>query len=380
MSEIIVNHQDLIYLLYCSVNDCTPDASFTEKADFTALLKACTAHKISAFADKAVQRSGADETIKNAFQKEKLNAIRINILFFSETEKITKELENNGIWYMHIKGKTIAQYYPESLLRQTGDVDILFDAGTADKVMNIMTKMGYHTDHFGKSHHDTYEKPPFFTIEMHRTLFSALSQQNHEYYNDVKDKLLPVDGKKFEYKFRDDDLYIYYIAHGINHLRHNGTGIRTLLDIYFMLQKANLDFTYIDKELSVLGIAEEEMILRSLAQKLFSPENGGDTDTLDENEKKMLDSLIRFGVYGTIENKIRKNFKTISMPKVNTRSKIKYVLWRIFSVPEEYKIRTPKLYKHRITKPLIFFVRVHNGLTVRRKKIISEWKTLRRMK
>ncbi|MDQ8775505.1 nucleotidyltransferase family protein [Streptococcus ruminantium] len=61
------------------------------------------------------------------FQESKNQAIRRELLFDHERQKITRWLSQEGIWYMELKGIHLKKYYPKLGMRVMSDNDILFD-------------------------------------------------------------------------------------------------------------------------------------------------------------------------------------------------------------------------------------------------------------
>ena len=381
-----VTEKQLPYLVWCAVNEQPLSADFIKMADFASLYELCAEHNITAFADRTVSASSVDDNVRKSFSVERFNAIRANMLFTEETKIILDALEKNKIDHTVLKGRVLGSCYPESYLRQMGDVDILINADDAQSVNRIMTDHGYQTESAGLFNDDVYKKPPFYKFEMHRTLFSDRKNEWHgqktawnEYYKNINKKLLAVEGMKYEHKFSDNDFYIYFILHAVKHIRTAGTGIRTLVDLYYYLCSHTPDFKAVENDLKALGVSGEERILRNLALKFFSPESKGSTEVLDDDEKAAFNDLLMFGAYGTRENFLEKRMHRLYGDDVTAVKKLRYAARRVFSIPEVYKERCPVLYKHRITRPLIFFVRVYNGLTTKRKRLLKEYKLIKKL-
>ena len=376
MTEIKVDRNDFVYLLWCAVHDEMPDEKRFSDQNKMELFEACMQHKVSALAALAAEKTDFDEEVREAFREDRLNAIRLNILFLAETERLLGVLEQEGIAHIPLKGYELIKYYPQGLVRQMGDIDILADNSCKEKIHTIMLENGYNEKSYGLSHDDVYFREPFYKYEMHRMLFTEREKQWHDYYEDIFTRLKRAEGKNYRYYFTDEDFYIYYILHNVKHIRIAGSGIRSLLDIYYFLSNKKPDFSYIEKELEKLGVLREEKILRRLAMKIFSEKSAGRINELDNEEKEMLEALIRFGVYGSQENSYKIKISKMSEGKYDSGSKLKYITNRIFCIPEIYKVRCPALYKNRVTRPLIFFVRAFNGITVKRKKVIREFKVV----
>ena len=376
--------ENIIYLIQCSLSEKKPDENLLTQANFSQIFKICQKHKIAALTDISVQKLGSDiisDDMKKKFRNRTLNTQRTNILFEAEKENIFDMLEENKIWYLPLKGCVIKDCWEQPELREHADIDILFDNRYTDKVRSLMESMGYVTEDFGKNHHDTYLKKPVYNFEMHRTLFEARDETAYEYYKDIKNKLLPVNSKNYEYQFSNEDFYIYFIAHAVKHINNGGTGLRTLIDIYLYLENTPLDFDYIQNQLSLMNISNEESKLRKLSQKILSAEIPFSINLLDESEREFLDFIVSSGAYGTIEHLIQNRMSDISENK-NYSFKNKFVYWcrRIFIVPPDYKTRYPHLYKNKFSRSFINIIRFANGLTSKRKDLIKEFKMVRKMK
>ena len=135
----------------------------------------------------------------------------------------------------------------------------------------MMTELGYACEHFGIDHNDAYSKPPVLYFEMHRCLFSEVQGETlYTYYADVRSRLLPDEGSSFGYHFRDEDFYLYFLAHEYKHFAQGGTGVRSLVDTYIIMQKYgdSFDRAYLSAELEKLEMTEFEQQNRELYEDL----------------------------------------------------------------------------------------------------------------
>ena len=128
-------------------------------------------------------------------------------------------------------------------MREMTDNDILCDPEKMDDIKLIMEELGYECASFGECNHDIYSKPPCLEFEMHRSLFLRTEMPLcADYFDDVKNKLIAAG--KYEYRFTDEDFYIYILAHEYKHFSHRGTGMRSLMDVYvFLNAHPNLEKT-----------------------------------------------------------------------------------------------------------------------------------------
>ena len=358
---------DMIALVRCAVNGETPDEALTGQLDLNALFHVCQSHILTACCAYALEAAGIRDA---AFTEAKEKAIRKNILLDAERAAILKELEQQGIWYMPLKGALMKNWYPKLGMRQMSDNDILFDMQHRAAVQKIMTARGFRLK-AAREVVDEYMKAPVYNFEMHGELFMEYQTgKMADYYRGVKARLQKDDGNGFGWHFSDEDFYLFMTAHEYKHYHLGGTGVRSLLDTYIFMRKFGdaLDWDYLHAELEKLGIAAYEAESRSLAMKLFSGE------PLNEKEKETLDYYVTSGTYGTRAHSIRNNLEQKS-----SGSKSRYLFRRLFPTMDEIKRKDPFFYRHKWLIPVLWIRRLFRGLFFRRKQIRSELKQLRDM-
>ncbi len=365
---------DLIYLCSCAVNGIAPEKDAVDSMDLEGVFSQAEKHLLTAAADFALQKAG----VENAnFTSELMKSVRRRVLFDSERTAILSEFEKAGIWYLPLKGIIIQDLYPEYGMRQMADNDILMDASRAEDVRKIMESRGYETEMFEGISHDVYHKAPVLNFEMHRRLFHGIAGEAvRDYYSDVKRLMIKDDDNGYGYHLSNEDFYVYFISHAYKHFINDGTGLRTLLDVYVYLNSfKDLDQRYIDGEFEKLGISGFEKTMRSLSLKLFDAVRPEDV-VLSESEKDMFDFILLSGKYGNMESRV---IGVLGKDGGTFGDKIKYIFKRL-SVPlsekntnyESMKVSYPVFYKHRILLPLLPFYRVWKALTTRRNLAFKE--------
>ncbi len=332
-------YKDLIYLLSCAVNGITPDTAKVQAMDLERLYRLAKFHTVRGAVCIALKRAGVqDKQFDQAYKK----AVRKNIYLDMERSAILSNFEDNGIWYMPLKGSVLKALYPENGMREMSDNDVLFDADKQVQSKKIMLSHGYSAEHYGVGNHDVYMKQPVLNFELHTALFgSAHAEPLFMYYADTKRLLCKDEGNNYGYHFSDEDFYIYMTAHEWKHYDGSGTGIRSLLDcyVYCKVKGNTLDWKYITEQCRQLVIADFEKERRSLAVKIFSSDT---LPNLTESEQEMLIFYLTAGTYGTFDNAIKK--------KLKDQSKLSFWVHSIFiprkqmaaSVP--FTAKSPLLY------------------------------------
>lgn len=354
---------DMIYLSACGVNGVSPGKEHLTDVDILALYQLSHMHQIEALVGIALQKAGIP--LPKGWAEQISKVVRKTVLFEAERAKLLSFMEQEGIWYLPLKGIILMEYYPMVGMRQMSDNDILFDERFAGEVGEYMKSQGYEAASVGTGNHDVYKKLPVYNFEMHRALYGVSHQKGwEEYYRDVKDRLILDQGSSYGYHFTDEDFYVYIVSHAYKHYAGSGTGLRTLLDFYVYLKakEQDLDFAYIERECEVLGIAGFERLNRSLCRKVFGEPQGVEKSIagLTEEELEMLEYYLACGVYGTTERGVKSRIQKYR-EKSGKDSKLGYVLSRVFSTKDiyrnwpivrRYKWLLPFAWLYRLIRPL----------------------------
>lgn len=336
----------LIYLIGCVLTDKIPESEKIYGADLSALFTISKAHSLTAITASAISKANIHD---KAFEEEKYQNIRKNIIFDAERQRVLEALEKTGIWHTPLKGCIIKDMYPDMSMRQMADNDILCDSTHMKDVRSIMERLGFTTVSFGTSHQDVYNKQPVCSFEMHSHLLEPRhGDKLYDYYSKIKNKLIKDDDSGYGYHFSDEDFYIYFVAHEYKHFAVAGTGLRSLADTYVILCKLwdELDKNYIFHECKKIGIADFEAQNRQLSFKIFAGED------IDESEREFLDRYIFAGTYGSMETRVN-NADTHDLI-----SKIKYAYSRIKLPEQTLKEFHPFYYKYKAARPILYIRRL----------------------
>lgn len=372
---------DLMYLAACAVNEKAPSPEAIQRMDLKGLLPFAQSQTMAAMAAYALECSGAiagmPEPDRSDWQTARNKAIRKVMLLNSERSRICGYMDETGIRYMQLKGCLLQEFYPAFGIREMMDNDILIDADAMGTMRKFMLSIGYKQKSFGGAIHDEYLKPPERCIELHSTLAgNEHPPKMIAYYQNVWEKLIPVEGKPCEYRFSDEDFYIYLIAHAYKHLRDAGIGLRVLPDLYVYLQKkaGTMNWDYIRAELEKMDIDWYENQLREMSLQWMSEPERIQNDPAFRNAPDLLEEMSRAGTFGTLENKVRNMLENEmdSHTGSGVSAKLHYYLDRLFPSMEWYRLKHPFLYRHKILIPFYSVYRIFWGLLFRRKKIQSE--------
>lgn len=290
-----------------------------------------------------------------------------------ERKKILHFMEENGIWHMPLKGIILKDLYPIKASREMADNDILFDKCFTGVVHDYMVGQGYEDKSYLEGHVDEYIRKPCFNFEMHRALYHTNNRKLHDYYKDVKDRLIKDEDNNYGYHFTDEDFYVFMVSHAYRHYKDGGTGIRSLLDIYVYNKEKNLDYAYIEQELRKIDVFEYEKRMRPLAEKIFC----GEEYVLTEEEEQILEYYFDSGTFGTQEhNDENALLRMTGESEFTEEAKKKYWIKRIIDM-DWYKEHMPLLYKTIVLIPFHVLFRCVRGLT-KLDKLKEEYRRIQR--
>ena len=157
--------------------------------------------------------------------------------------KVAEMLEQEGFHYCILKGQGNALAYTDPSARMPGDIDVWVAATPKEVVAFARKKLPdvkpcYHHVEYVKCDGievELHYRPAFLNNPLHNSrlqrwfLAEAASQCSHrvELPNDAGAVNIPTDAFN----------RIFQMAHIMNHVIHEGVGIRQLMDYYFLLRK-----------------------------------------------------------------------------------------------------------------------------------------------
>ena len=325
-------------------------------------------HSLKVIYYVALKETKADvnQDYLNKLEQNYLFNVRKVAFFEKERKDLYQYLNDNKIDFLPLKGLVLANYYPDPYIREFADNDILFLDSKSNMVKAFFSKRGYQVEAYKKSNHDVYLKKPVLNFEMHRALFGeSVSDTDFVPYFENYLMTSPIKEGK-EHYLKDEDFYIYFTAHSFKHFHNSGCGIRTLIDYYLYLNKTNLDFDYINKELEKLSLVDFSNLMVALSNKLFNDEQ------LNEDEEETLLYIASSGTYGTIEHSVAKGIKK--------KGKFGYFMVRVFPPYRFYKSAYPWAYYCPILIPFAWLARFFRILFTNPKRAKSELKTIKNYK
>ncbi len=341
----------MIALLYHTIHPEVEASKPTSYQDVYPLFKF---HNLEPFLYHAYQKGILVITPEEQVQLEKAFQMAIYKTATQEAEfnVIKESLSLHKIPFLPIKGQWVRSCYPAPEMRTMADLDILVPRSQLLDVKKIMISLGYTNTHEG-GNHDVYHKKPFMNVEIHRNMIDE-SYSLSNYYRNVWERVHQNDTT--ECNLSHEDHYLFIIAHSAKHYGAGGTGVRSVLDVYFYLKKfPNMDKEYLTQELIKLNLTTYERNIRVLSQGWF------DGESMSEEVKLMGEYILGSGVYGTISHSLVSNETLQDETKSLNQRKWIYLWNRAFPTWHTMTQIFPILKKVAILLPLCYLIRIVKG-------------------
>ena len=309
---------------------------------------------------------------QNAFE----GNVRRQVLFEAERGDLFAFFEQQGIWYLPLKGILIQKLYPEFGMREMSDNDILFDSEKASEVREWMQNRGYRLE--AERVVDAYYKEPIYNFELHHALIGKGFGRMVSYFQSFAKRRIQNEKGIYEYHFSSDDMYLYVIGHAWKHYQRYRSGLRVLVDVYLLRTKGGLHEEYLQGELEQFGGKEYENLLHALSLALFSDNDYPSDKPLSEDQLEMLRIMQGAGAYGTTQNRVKEVMRTIQGGEltINGTMKRQYLIKRFFPPKEVMQSLYPVLKKASFLLPVMHVYRWISGICKRSRTLFAEFKAL----
>lgn len=366
----------LIELLNSTVNELKPKEK-PEDVNWEDIRNLAVYHKVDEMVFHAVSKLGkkpeGEEASRWFGQHEKSQVV--NMIQVGEAEAIIEEATSCGIDILPLKGAVLRELYPKPEFRQMGDLDYLMNpvSDMMERMGNVMHSLGYKDDEgVGlESSHDVYIKPPYMEVEIHRRLLPP-TEENHWHTDNIWERLIKDNENKHLLHMTTEDFYLFHLLHFEKHYSMGGSGIRSILDQYFLMKKYSdsMDWDYVNQMLQKMNYVDFEKMCRELAQAWFG--NG----TMKEGLKEPAEYIINSGAFGTFEQYQKWSFEQYRKQQ-GIKTKKGLFFRRMFMERDRMENIYPSLKKHGWILPFCWLHRIIKSLLFRRDRVKMELKSFK---
>lgn len=333
--------------------------------DYGKLYKLCEIHKVTSMVAPIVAHSDAPDEVKATFKKQLFRCAARHTAQEQEREELTAAFTEARIKHCFLKGSKVSRYYDEPEMRFMLDMDVYIEPSKIEKASEIMKDRGYEI-YIAEDDKDIgFTKKPFLNIELHKELKYDYDK-GYDYYKGAFERLKESENS-LALDMEKEDFYVYILSHTAHHFETAGTGIRSVVDHYYLREKLRpqCDEKLLSEGLHATGLATFSERLDKLCDYWFC---GGECD---EDINEIADYIILSGVYGTQANEYLSGIRRGDY----SEKKSSYFMARLFPGLKSMSIRYPVLKKVPFLLPIFWLVRLITAL-LDRDSLAAEMKTV----
>lgn len=316
-----------------------------ENTDFNKIMSLAYAHRISGFVAYACKYYEIAEPTKTKMATEIYKTAARHTAQEHEIKELSRDFTKAEIEHCFLKGLKVSSLYDIPEMRFMLDIDIYINAEKYEEAIEVMKNRGYEVG-CADEKDCSLSKKPFLNVDLHQELKYDYDL-GYDFYTRVNERLVPVENS-FEKLMSNEELYVYLLSHTAHHFATAGTGIKSVIDHYYILKNLlpECDLSILGKYLDESGLKGFDESFTKLTKYWFM--NGEE----DETVKKMAEYVILSGAYGTDIN-----FYVNSVLRISDNKK-SYFLERLFPRREWLSYRYPILKKHKALLPVFWGVRI----------------------
>ncbi len=353
----------LISAIKAQINET--DFEFPENTDFKALYKLSQNHRVTAMVAPQVMKSEiADSQVKGAFSKELFKTAARYTAQEKERRELSEELSKQAIRHCFLKGSKVGAYYNNPDCRFMLDMDLFVEPEKFGEAEKILVSRGYELSTNGDDKDTGYIKKPFLIVELHKELKYDYDK-GYEYYKGALNRMTCKDG--YDMSMTDEDFYVYILSHTAHHFETAGTGIKSIVDHYYLREnlKPKCDLNVLEKALEKIGLDKFAAKIDKLCDFWFK---NGESDSLTEETSNY---ILLSGVFGNETN----SYLSGIIRGDYGNSSDSYFIKRLFPPLKTMKIRYTILKKLPFLLPVLWGIRIITAL-INPSKVLNETKTV----
>ncbi len=338
------------------------DYSLPVNCDYKKLFKFAEMHKVTyLIAESVLKSENVPDQIKAVFKKELFKGS----MRYAAQEKERKELSDifasEKIRFCFLKGYKLSRLYKEPEKRYMLDMDVYIEKERFRDAENIIKERGYELNMYQDEKDVGYIKQPFLNIELHKELKYDYDK-GYDYYKGAFSRLQKGENE-YELNMTNEDFYVYIVSHSAHHFETGGTGIRNILDHYYLQEKLLplCNKAKLQAALEETGLALFDKRLTQLADYWFKGAEGS------EDLEEIAQFIFMSGVFGNQVNLYLGNI----IHGNSSNNKVLYYLKRMFPPLSQMRIRYTILKKIPLLLPVFWGVRLLS-FTVSKKDVSAE--------
>lgn len=278
--------------------------------------------------------------------------------------KVLRDLSEQGIEVIVLKGVQIKEYYKRPEFRPMGDCDILVKTDDFDKVRDYFINNGFTEGFLEHEVHRSYELNGI-SFEAH---FKTINESFvYGDYSDFDNKLWKNSISCGDYRIIDiNNLLVYLTIHMAVHARYSGFGLRQIYDVALIVnkEKDNINWDYILEEVKkyklfkffsgIISVITDELGIE-LSDYVLQRIN-----VRDEERELLLENIFLSGVHG----KKNENIDYLILSRYGANSASHKVVKKIIRLMFPTRGGLGKGYEYTFKYPVLYpFACIHYQFT-----------------
>lgn len=312
-------------------------------------------HDIAHIVAAAFSRMGllGKDEISLKFNRRLMSAVYRREQMNCVLKQVCDILEKSEIPHIPLKGSVLCQYYPQTWMRTSCDVDILIHKNDSEKAIKSLCELGYELQKTTSVHDYSLFSPGGVHLELH---FSLMQEEHLATANTVLESVwdyaVPEVESAYRMNLTNEMFVLYHMAHMAKHFIHGGCGIRPFMDLWIMKSKMPVETDRLHRILQDAQLLDFYKSACDLAAVWF----GNCPHSMIT--KQMESFILTGGVYGTINN-------SAVMKAATGETKARSFMKLLILSREGLEILYPKLEKYPMLMP---YYQVKRWFGVFRKK------------
>ena len=311
------------------------------------------------YALEATVRAEASEQLVRRWDAQRSVEFAKNLVQQREFAHLTSLLTEKGYPFLPMKGFIFKALWGKPEYRSMADMDFCIRAEDMDAISELLISDGYEADVVDNDVHDTFNKPPYVHVELHKTLLYE--------WSDSFERWTAKEDNPCWYVMTHEDFITFNVAHIRKHYVGGGCGARSVFDLYLYLTEygREIDRARLTECLGEKGLYD--FFCQLLHLTYFWYGDGSypfEPSPLYINKGEPCDSLLEMeyfvttgGAYGTESNRVSYG--------VEHKGRVRYALgvlfpsWRIMSSFFPWLRKCPVLLP--LAYPLRWLVHLFSG-------------------
>ena len=332
----------LFQLIRCEICGDSPDPALfgsLSEEEWISVLRFAKKHETAHLVSDAALRffSTDNSTLTATFKRYKYVAVSHNVRLTACLKKCSELLTAARVPFIFLKGSVLRNYYPETWMRTSADIDVLIPEDRFEETTRILSAAEGFRYRNMTPHDVSFSMAEGIVLELHHSLIEAgRIGKAEQLLNDIWSYTETDEG--IRYRLTDEMFYYYHLAHMAKHIENGGCGIRPFIDLWLLNHKLpeNPARSELLKE---GGLDRFAYAVNTLSEYWF-----GD-GSADENTLILERFILEGGVFGTKEN-------AAGVKSIKLHGKAGYMLQKIWMPYPYLCCQYPELKGRRALQPV----------------------------